>query len=54
MVIEKIILKACSKIPLDRYRSVFDMRKDIEKILHNPDSIKEKKGFFARLFSRKK
>jgi len=52
-VIEKIILKACAKIPLDRYRSVFDMRKDIEKILHNPDCLKEKKGFFARLFHRK-
>lgn len=31
--IEKIILKACAKEPLNRYRSVFDMRKDIEKLL---------------------
>lgn len=50
--IEKIILKACGKSPLDRYRTVFDMRKDIEKILRNPDLIKEKKGFLARLFHR--
>lgn len=52
IVIEKIIQKACSKSPLDRYRTVFDMRKDIEKILRNHDLIKEKKGFFARLFHR--
>lgn len=51
--LEKVIVKACAKSPLDRYRSVFDMRRDIEKILRDPDSIKEKRGLFARLFHRR-
>jgi serine/threonine-protein kinase len=50
VVIEKIIYKACAKSPYDRYRSAVDMRKDIERILQNPDLIKEKKSFFYRLF----
>lgn len=53
IVIEKIITKACAKSPLDRYHSVADMRKDIEKVLHDPSCLEEKKGFFARLFHRK-
>ena len=53
IVIEKIITNACAKSPLDRYHSVADMRKDIEKVVHDPSCLEEKKGFFARLFHRK-
>ena len=49
-IIEKIILKACSKVPHDRYKEVFDMRKDIDRILREPNLIKEK-SFFERLFN---
>ena len=49
IVIEKIINKACAKSPIDRYRSAID----IERILQNPDLIKKKQGFFARLFKKK-
>jgi serine/threonine-protein kinase len=54
IVIEKIIYKACAKSPYDRYKSAVDMRKDIERILQNPDLIKEKKSFWARLFHHNK
>jgi len=54
VVIEKIIYKACAKSPYDRYKSAVDMRKDIERILTNPDLIKEKKGFWANLFHHSK
>ena len=53
-VIEKIIYKACAKSPYDRYRSAFDMRKDIERILQNPDLIKEKESFWSKLFHKDK
>ena len=51
-IVEKIISKATDKNPYNRYHSCFDMRKDIDRILRDPDIIK-KKSFFARLFSRK-
>ena len=51
-VVEKIIYKACEKNPNNRYKSVFDMRKDIDRILRDPDSI-QKKSFWERLFGRK-
>ncbi len=47
--IERIILKACKKNPQERYKTVKDMRKDIER---NPDLIKEKKSLFSRLFKK--
>ncbi len=50
--IERIILKACKKNPQERYKTVKDMRKDIERILRNPDLIKEKKSLFRRLFKK--
>ncbi len=53
IIIEKIINKACAKSPYDRYKSTADMRKDIERILQNPDLIKEKQSFWSRLFHRK-
>lgn len=51
--IERIILKACKRHPNDRYRSVFDMRKDIERILRNPEIIKPRKSWLARIFGFK-
>ena len=51
--IERIILKACKKNPQERYKTVKDMRKDIERILRNPELIKEKKSLFSRLFKKK-
>lgn len=51
--IERIIMKSCKKDPKDRYRSVFDLRKDIERILRNPDIIKPRKNWFARFFGFK-
>lgn len=51
--IERIILKATNKNPSSRYKTVFDMRKDIERILRNPEIIKEKRSFFAKLFHHK-
>lgn len=53
-VIEKIIYKACAKSPYDRYKSAADMRKDIERILQNPDIIKEKTSFWGRMFHKGK
>ena len=50
--IERIILKACKKNPQERYKTVKDIRKDIERILRNPDLIKEKKSLFSRLFKK--
>ena len=52
VIIEKIIMKACNKNPYDRYKSVFDMRRDIERILREPDLIKKKESFWSRLFHR--
>ena len=51
-IVEKIISKATEKNPYNRYHSCFDMRKDIDRILRDPELIK-KKSFFARLFSKK-
>lgn len=50
-IIEKIIYKACSKNPIDRYKSAFDMRKDIDRILRDPSLIK-KKSLLDRIFRR--
>ena len=51
LIIEKIILKACAKNPSDRYKDVFDMRKDIDRILREPSLIK-KKSLLERLFRK--
>lgn len=50
--IEKIINKACEKNPQSRYKSVQDMRKDIDRIIRDPSLIK-KKSFFQKLFGKK-
>ena len=52
--LERIILKACRKNPQERYRNAKEMRKDIERIIRNPEIIKERKSFFARLFKKGK
>ena len=49
--IEKIINKACEKNPQSRYKSVFEMRKDIDRIIRDPSLIK-KKNFFQKLFGK--
>lgn len=51
--IERIILKACKKNPQERYKKASDLRKDIERILRNPEIIKDKPSFFKRIFHRK-
>ena len=51
VIIDKIIQKACMKNPHERYNDVFEMRKDIDRILREPNLIK-KKSFFERLFRR--
>ena len=51
VIIDKIIQKACMKNPNERYNDVFEMRKDIDRILREPNLIK-KKSFFERLFRR--
>ena len=51
--IEKIINKCVKKNPRDRYESANDLYNDLLAIKNNPKSIKEKKGFFARLFGFK-
>ena len=50
-IIDKIIQKACAKNPSDRYKDVFEMRKDIDRILRDSSLIK-KKSFFERLFRK--
>lgn len=51
VIIDKIIQKSCAKSPSDRYKDVFEMRKDIDRILRDPTLIK-KKSFFERLFRK--
>ncbi len=51
--IEQIIYKAVEKNPKDRYPSCDYMRKDIEKILKNPNLLEKKKSFLYSLFHPK-
>ncbi len=48
--IEQIIYKAVEKNPKDRYPSCDYMRKDIEKILKNPNLLEKKKSFIYSIF----
>lgn len=48
--IESIIYRACQKDPQDRYFSVEEMRKDVDKILKNPSLLEKSGGFFYNLF----
>lgn len=48
--VEQIIYKAVEKNPKDRYPSCDYMRKDIEKILKNPNLLEKKKSFIFSIF----
>ena len=50
--IEKIILKATDKNPNNRYHNFLEFNHALESV-KNSDSIKEKKGFFSKLFGFK-
>ncbi len=50
--IEKIIYKACSKNPSDRYASADQMKKDIDRILEDTSLLEKQSGFFFNLFHR--
>jgi eukaryotic-like serine/threonine-protein kinase len=51
--LEKIILKACRKNPLDRYRSVLDMQRDIQACLDDPKKLEPKRSFWAKFLGLK-
>ncbi|MFA5686722.1 MAG: serine/threonine-protein kinase [Bacilli bacterium] len=51
--VEKIIIKATRKNPLDRYQSAQEMYEAIEKLMKNRDNFKERRSFFARFFGFK-
>jgi serine/threonine-protein kinase len=51
--IERIILKACRKNPLDRYRTVLEFQKEIKECLDNPTLIAPKRSFWAKLLGLK-
>jgi serine/threonine-protein kinase len=51
--IERIILKACRKNPLDRYRTVLEFQKEIKECLDNPTLITPKRSFWAKLLGLK-
>ena len=51
--LEKIILKACRKNPLDRYRSVLDMQRDIQSCLDDPQKLQPRKSFWSRFLGLK-
>lgn len=42
-----IIYKCCQKSPLNRYQSVYDLQKDIEKAMAMPLDPQKKKGLFG-------
>lgn len=47
--ISQIIYKCCKKSPLDRYKSVYDLKEDIQKAISNPESVSKKKNIFKRI-----
>ena len=51
--IERIIFKATKKNPKDRYRTAQEFYDDLLLVKNSPELLKEKKGFFARLFGFK-
>lgn len=50
-IIDKIIQKACAKDLSKRYQTAFEMRKDIDRIRHDPSLIR-KKSLFERIFHK--
>ena len=51
--VEKIIIKACRKNPLDRYQSAQEMYDEVETIMKNRNNFREKRGFLSRIFGFK-
>jgi len=51
--IENVIFKACEKQPHNRYKTAKDFNDALQNIQDNPELLKEKKGFWARLFGFK-
>lgn len=51
--LDKIILTAVRKNPLDRYRSVTEMQKALKVVIDNPKLITPRQSFFARFFGFK-
>ena len=51
--IERIIFKATKKNPKDRYKTAQEFYDDLLLVKNSPELLKEKKGFFARLFGFK-
>jgi serine/threonine-protein kinase len=51
-IVEKIVNKACEKNPQNRYKSCYDMRKDIDRIIRDPELLK-KRSWLDKLFHRK-
>lgn len=48
--LEKIILKACKKTPKDRYSSVRELQKEIQKLQTHPELLKPRQSFWVRYF----
>ena len=51
--VERIIFKCVKKNPKERYASAEELRDELIVLKNDPKSLKEKKGFFARLFGFK-
>ncbi|MCR5184735.1 MAG: protein kinase [Bacilli bacterium] len=51
--IEKIIFKATNKNLNQRYKTAAEFHEDLVRVQSNPEVMKEKKSFFARLFGFK-
>lgn len=51
--VERIIFKCVKKNPKERYASAQELHDDLVALKNDPKSLREKKGFFARLFGFK-
>jgi serine/threonine protein kinase len=51
--VEHIINKCTRKNPKERYASAQELYNDLLNLKNNPSAIKEKKGFFSRIFGFK-
>ena len=51
--LDKIIMTACRKNPIDRYRSVTEMQKALKHVIDTPKLLTPRQSFFARFFGFK-